>query len=286
MITAGLFVGTMIHNLVLAAPWEARLRYCAGASAGPFDATAFTQCMASVELRRVLISVLAAALVLVAAAVVVIIRPRLHERRHKLRPMGPIYRHQQQLFAQMAFDAGLKQAPKLMRGKRVNSINDPYAYGIPSRYRVTVPPKLLAMADNQASAALLRHEIAHIANRDVTIAWLTRSTLYILGPMLLVPLVAAVITEQFSTIPDYLAGASPGWHRGAHPVIAAPRARIRRRPRGDAQRCQSRQPHHRSHAAQEPAYHHAQPPSSAPSERRRTTAGHLRALSCRTLRLC
>jgi hypothetical protein len=93
MLTSGLVAGTVLHDL-LSEDWNARFRQCAALPSvleGSIGDRQFTECMAPVERRRVVLALVTAALVLLAAVMVVCLRPRWHERHARLRPIGNSY---------------------------------------------------------------------------------------------------------------------------------------------------------------------------------------------------
>ena len=210
MVSTGLVVGTMLHNLVLAGPWDDRFRECTAVPDGGPGVLgyAFTECMAPVEQRRVVIALATAVLVLALAWVVVLVAPVLHERRRGLRPLDGAFPRAQGRFAELAAEAGLRRPPVLMRGDSLNGVTDPHAYGRPGDPRVAVPLKLLTRAGSPPADAVMRHELAHLSHRDVGFAWLAKGTWYVLGPLLLVPLVVAVAVGDLAVVPGYLARAA------------------------------------------------------------------------------
>ena len=210
MVSAGLVVGTMLHNLVLAGLWDARFRECTAVpDGGPgVLGEAFTECMAPVEQRRVAVALTMAALVLALSWVVVLVAPLVHGRRRKLRPLDGAYTHGQGRFAELAAEAGLRRPPVLMRGEGLNGVTDPHAYGRPGDPRVAVPLKLLALAGTPRADAVMRHELAHVSHRDVSFGWLAKGSWYVLGPLLLVPVVVAVVVGDLEVVPGYLARAT------------------------------------------------------------------------------
>jgi Zn-dependent protease with chaperone function len=210
MVSAGLVVGTMLHNLALAGSWDARFRECTAVpDGGPgVLGEAFTECMAPVEQRRVAVALTMAALVLALSWVVVLVAPLVHGRRRKLRPLDGAYTHGQGRFAELAAEAGLRRPPVLMRGEGLNGVTDPHAYGRPGDPRVAVPLKLLALAGTPRADAVMRHELAHVSHRDVSFGWLAKGSWYVLGPLLLVPVVVAVVVGDLEVVPGYLARAT------------------------------------------------------------------------------
>ncbi|PRY51112.1 peptidase M48-like protein [Geodermatophilus tzadiensis] len=210
MVGTGLVVGTMLHNLVLADPWNARFRECTVVPEGGPGVLAetFTACMAPVEQRRVAIALVMGALVLVLAWIVVLVAPTVHERRRGLRPLDGGNERARCRFAELAAEAGLRRPPLLVRGGSLNGVTDAHAYGRPGDWRVVVPLKLLALAGTPRADAVMRHELAHVAHRDVGFTWLARASWDVLGPLLLLPLFLALAVGDLEVVPDYLVRAA------------------------------------------------------------------------------
>jgi Zn-dependent protease with chaperone function len=210
MVSAGLVIGTMLHNLLLARSWDDRFRECTAVpDGGPgVLGAAFTACMAPAEQRRVAVALMTAALVLALAWVVVLVTPVLHGRRRKLRPLDEGYERGRARFAELAAEAGLRRPPVLMRGEGLNGVINAHAYGRPGDPRVALPLKLLVRAGTPPSDAVMRHELAHVAHRDVSFGWLAKGSWYVLAPLLLVPVVVAVVVGDLAVVPGYLTRAA------------------------------------------------------------------------------
>ncbi|MDR6415598.1 hypothetical protein J2808_002339 [Pseudarthrobacter sulfonivorans] len=69
-----------------------------------------------------------------------------------------------------------------------------------------VLPKAVAVKfrDPAVFDAVVRHELAHIEHRDVAYSWMARSTWYVLGPVLLLPVVWSLVERDFSLLGSYL----------------------------------------------------------------------------------
>jgi hypothetical protein len=82
---------------------------------------------------------------------------------------------------------------------------DGFSYGTPGRYRIALP-RAVAVRWRDASLfdPLVRHELAHVAHRDVALAWLARSVWYALAPLLAAPLLIIPVSGDRSLLPDYL----------------------------------------------------------------------------------
>jgi len=105
--------------------------------------------------------------------------------------------------AALAAEAGLPRAPGVVLGDA--RLRDGFSYGTPGRYRIALPR---AVAVHWRAALpfdpLVRHELAHVAHRDVALAWLARSVWYALAPLLAVPLVATLLSSDRSLLLPYL----------------------------------------------------------------------------------
>ncbi|MGY1651720.1 M48 family metalloprotease [Geodermatophilus sp. SYSU D01119] len=207
---AGLVVGTVLHNLLLAEAWDDRFRECRQVpEAGPgVLGAAFAACMAPAEQRRVGVAVTTAALVLALVWAVVLIAPLLHDRSRGLRPLDAGFERGRARFAELAAEAGLRRAPVLMRGEGLNGVVHAHVYGRPGDPRVAVPLKLLMTAGTPASDAVMRHELAHVAHRDHLSGALARGSWYVLGPLLVVPVVVSAVVGDLEVVPGYLARAA------------------------------------------------------------------------------
>jgi len=125
------------------------------------------------------------------------------ERRRRLRPLVPGLQPASERVATLAAEAGLARPPALVLGAATQ--RDGFSYGTPGRYRIALPR---AVAVRWASATLfdplVRHELAHVAHRDVALAWLARSVWYALAPLLAAPLVVMLLSSDRSLLPDYV----------------------------------------------------------------------------------
>ena len=71
-------------------------------------------------------------------------------------------------------------------------------------YRVALPPAIAARwRDTATFDPLIAHELSHVARHDVSLAWIVRSIWYILGPILAVPLLVGLFSDDPSIVLDY-----------------------------------------------------------------------------------
>ena len=90
-----------------------------------------------------------------------------------------------------------QEPPEILVGTAAQ--RDAFSLGLPGRYRIALPPGLVVRArDRQTFDPVLRHELAHLRRHDVPLAWISRSALWVLVPLGVVPLVAQVLTGDWS----------------------------------------------------------------------------------------
>lgn len=201
LLTAGLVIGTSLHNVVFRRPWSEALASCA-ARQGPAEPVPV--CMAPLEQRRVLMTLGVVVVLALAALVVVLVRPRWTEWRRNLVPVEPKYHAALHRAASLAQRSGVRHPPTLTRSVKRTTLVEPFAYGRPGHYRVAIPTKVLLNPDKDLFSAAVGHEMAHLAHHDVALSWLARSLWYPLAPLLAVPVLTAVYLDDYSMVPDYL----------------------------------------------------------------------------------
>ena len=60
--------------------------------------------------------------------------------------------------------------------------------------RVALPPAVVARWRDAATFdTVVAHELAHVARRDVSLAWLVRSIGYVMVPVLLIPILVMLV---------------------------------------------------------------------------------------------
>lgn len=146
------------------------------------------------------------ALVLVAALALTVVMPRWLEWRRGLAPVPPdIGRAALDRFGHLSDQEGLSRSPDLMWNSSEPGANA-LAYGSPGAYRVAVTPSLVAAARRRPETfdAVMRHELAHLRNRDVLPAYFTLSVWYALVPVLAAPILWRVVDHDLGLVPDYL----------------------------------------------------------------------------------
>jgi Zn-dependent protease with chaperone function len=218
LLSAGLFAGTWLHNQVLYDQWLAVVVRCnaealrqtadlpaPASSLGRAAARdlAAARCRGAADRRLAAFALGGAAAAGAAGLAVLFLAPGVIERRRRLRPLVPGLRPAADRVAGLAAEAGLPRAPAVVLGDA--RLRDGFSYGTPGRYRIALP-RGVAVRWRAGSPfdPLVRHELAHVAHRDVALAWLARSVWYALAPLLAVPLVASLVSSDRSLLLDYL----------------------------------------------------------------------------------
>ena len=145
------------------------------------------------------------AAIFVLATLLVLAFPRWKERREALVPFPEgqsataVARYRE-----LAGEAGLRHRPVIMWNPR-NPTVGALAYGNPGHYRVAVAPAVFGAAHRHPSAfeMIIRHELAHIRNKDVLVSYFAVSSWYALLPALAAPLVLRLTDRDFSLVGDY-----------------------------------------------------------------------------------
>ncbi len=215
LLTAGLFVGTWVHNGSAAGDtWARTVAACSQQPAASSQLgndpraalraqDAFAECTAPAERTRAGYAIAGALIAGCGGIMVLFVSPVLVERRRRLRIPGPRLDPAVRRFRELTADARLSRAPELVVGPATQ--RDAFSYGAPGRYRVALPPAIAVhWADPARFDPVVRHELAHVAHRDIALAWLTRSIWYALVPLLVLPVVLALARADFSLVPDYV----------------------------------------------------------------------------------
>lgn len=148
LLSAGLFVGTWVHNQLVFDDWFAVVARCeqealAQTAAQPSLEGAIARehaaarCRAAVDRRRAAFAFGGAAAAAAAGLVVLYLIPGVIERRRRLRPLVPGLAPAGERMAALAGEAGLARPPALMLGTAAQ--RDAFSYGVPGRYRIALP---------------------------------------------------------------------------------------------------------------------------------------------------
>jgi Zn-dependent protease with chaperone function len=214
LVSAGAFVGVWLHNELLYDDWFRVVVGCQQQAQQqttglPPDQAALARdaaanrCRAAVDRREAAFAVGGAAAAGAAGLVVLYLVPGVVERRRRLRPLPAGLRPAAERVASLAAEAGMAHTPAVVVGD--TALRDGFSYGRPGRYRIAMPQAVAVRWRNTALFdPLVRHELAHVAHRDVALAWLARSVWYALAPLLALPLVVGLLSGDLSLLPDYL----------------------------------------------------------------------------------
>jgi Zn-dependent protease with chaperone function len=207
LLASGLFIGNFVHNWALGDRWQETVAGCESRHGGSFVTSllqndAFSRCTAGVEATRVAVTAAGALTVGVIALALLYVAPLVVVRRRGLRPVPDRLAGAQERFAELAAEAGVSRRVRPMLGPAGQ--RDAFSFGAPGRYRVALPPAaLVRFRDTATFDPLVAHELAHVAHRDVALAWLARLVWLALGPVLALPLVVGVATGDMSVLGSY-----------------------------------------------------------------------------------
>lgn len=210
LLASGLFVGNWMHTQVRGDQWLKTVLACqrhraTGTSLqGQLRAErAFESCTAGVERTRTTFAVGGVAVAAAAALAVMFLAPVVVVRRRRLRKPGPGLSGAVERFDELARQAGVVGHVRPLVG--TSRQRDAFSFGAPGRYVVALPPAVaVRWRDTRLFDPLVRHELAHAKQRDIALAWLTRSVWYALVPILAVPVLTALVRGDTSVVGDYL----------------------------------------------------------------------------------
>jgi Zn-dependent protease with chaperone function len=137
------------------------------------------------------------ALVLAVAAALTVIWPRLKERRAGFRPLETEDAPEAlEALAELSREAGLRREPRWV-WQPLQTAATGLAFGHPGRYAVGLTGGLVVRqaTDPDAFRAIVRHELAHIRNRDVGLTYATLSLWYAFLLVAVVPFAFTLLDE-------------------------------------------------------------------------------------------
>jgi Zn-dependent protease with chaperone function len=214
LLSVGLLAGTLVHNGLLGSRWAQAARACAEAADGavPIRTSLEAQiahneivvdCLAPYERTRALVSLGGAVVIGLLGLAVVMLVPPVLRRRLRLRPAGPRLDAAVNRIAELAAQAGLRRAPRLLVGPAAQ--RDAFVFGLPGRYFIVLPTALVVRwRQVELFDPVVRHELAHVRRHDVPLAWLATAVWIAAIPVLTVPLIVAVVSGDYSLMPAYL----------------------------------------------------------------------------------
>jgi Zn-dependent protease with chaperone function len=164
--------------------------------------SAYTACVQELNKPSAWWMIGGAALVVLLAVALTLARPRWQEHRRKLRPLTEADAPEVvEEVRRLAVEAGLAQMPALAWSP-LDSAPTGLAYGHAGRYTVALTGGLVIRhaTDPEAFRAVVRHELAHIRNRDVDLTYFAVSLwhAFLLGAVL--PFVLTLLDEGPSAI--------------------------------------------------------------------------------------
>ncbi len=210
LLASGLFVGNFVHTWLLGDEWQQRVAVCQGRYGGGGTELAemlstnarFHECTAGVERRRTAVTVGGAAVEAGAALAMLWLAPVVVRRRRRLRDLPDGLSGAARRFDELAVEAGVQGRVAPLLGSSTQ--RDAFSFGAPGRYRVALPPAAaVRWRDASTFDPLVSHELAHVAHRDVALAWLTRLVWLALAPLLALPLVVGAVTGDTSILGAY-----------------------------------------------------------------------------------
>ncbi len=210
LLASGLFVGNWVHTQVRGDEWLRTVTACdrQRASATTLEdrlraERAFETCTAGIERTRTEFAVGGVAVTAVAAVLVLFLAPVVVVRRRRLRTPSPMLSGAVERFDELARQAGIAGHVRPLVG--TSRQRDAFSFGAPGRYVVALPPAVaVRWRDARLFDPLVRHELAHAKQRDIALAWLTRSVGYALAPILAFPVVSALVAGDNSVVGDYV----------------------------------------------------------------------------------
>jgi hypothetical protein len=184
---AGVFAGLSTYNAVLGRSWMAAEQRCR--TVGPVEIlgdlaghASYLRCMAGVEHQRALFA-LGGALAIVALGLMLmpLLAYRLLRRAGPLRPADTALTGR---VAELARNFGIRRVPAVVVGDW--RLREPFTIRTVGAVRIVVPPGFRRLPSEQRDA-VIRHELAHVRGRDVTLVWLTRGLWWAGVPALAAP---------------------------------------------------------------------------------------------------
>lgn len=199
-VAVGAFLGNWLFNEILGGEWVRTLSDCLNANVADPQGT-FT-CYAGIEQTRAVWSIGGAVVVVGLGLIVMALAPGSIRRRRALRRLGDSHRTVQLRLESESAALGVRRPPELYRGPLRQ--RDAFSFGAFGRYAIAIPPALVSNANAAVFEGVIRHELAHVRNRDVGFSWLASSIWYVVGPLLVIPGAWGILTLEPSLLPDYL----------------------------------------------------------------------------------
>ena len=212
MLAAGLFIGDWAHSFLHREQYVRAIENCYAQAdyASSIDTAreeiaindAASECYAGAQHLRAAYALGGAALVILLGAAVLFLAPPIIEWRRRLQPVVAKLPATAGRVDELAHYAGLRYPPTVMLGGAKQ--RDAFSYGWPRRHKIALPPAVAVKWNHRnLFDPLALHELAHLRNRDVGFSWLTRGAMYAVVPLLTLPVIAGIISNDFSLVRDY-----------------------------------------------------------------------------------
>lgn len=214
LLSAGLLAGQLVHMSLRGGEWASVARQCfaaalaiAPAAEGWEDELAInavlTDCMAAENRIITAFEFAGAATIAALGLIALLLAPARLRRRHRLRPAGPRLDAAVARVGELTAEIGMRRPPQVLVGPA--SQRDAFVFGLAGRYRMVLPIALLVRWRNrEVFDPVVRHELAHLRRHDVPLAWLAASIWLAAAPVVLLPMVLALLRWDLSLAPSYL----------------------------------------------------------------------------------
>lgn len=199
-VAVGAFLGNWLFNEILGGEWVRTLSRCLAAT--PANPQGTFACYAGIEQTRGVWSIAGGIVVVGLGLVAMAFAPGWIRRRRALRPLGDARQGVRVRLAAASAAIGLRTPPEIFVGPLRQ--RDAFSFGAYGRYAIAVPRALTSEGSAAVFEGVIRHELAHVRNRDVGFSWLANSIWYVVGPLLLVPIAWGLISLEPSLLPDYI----------------------------------------------------------------------------------
>ncbi len=208
----GGFAGNAVHTAVYGEAWIDELNRCVeliGLPAGADVATdlaanaALQVCRGESERLRGALQLAGWVGIALVSLAVVLLAPVVIRRRRGLRALSPALVGVRDHVGTLGSSMGLREPPKVELGR--SGQRDAFCYGAPGRPVLVLPPAI-AVRVGRADLfdPVVRHELAHVRHRDVSLAWLARSFLLVAGVSATIPMATTVVGAPIGAATDYL----------------------------------------------------------------------------------
>jgi Zn-dependent protease with chaperone function len=189
IVATALFAATFSYTASSGVPWAADLVRCRAATC-------------ALSPSALLLLPVAAVVVLVGGAGLVLwVAPAVIAARRRLRPVEARFPQAAARVAALGREMRVRSVPSLVGGP---DLRDAFCFGRPGRVWIGVPTALLIRPGTPVFEAVIRHELAHVEQGDVALAWLARSAWWVLTPLLALPVLLGVTSGHVGLVPDYL----------------------------------------------------------------------------------